>query len=96
MRVTVLPPKKIAAEFELEHFYGAGQRGLRHIALLRRAREVELIGNREKIADRCISMEVLFCTPMPEQRSATLGSSNHAAIVTRSSQTTIVSVINTL
>jgi hypothetical protein len=51
MRVTVLPPKKIAAEFELEHFYGAGQRGLRHIALLRRAREVELIGNREKIAN---------------------------------------------
>jgi hypothetical protein len=25
MRVTVLPPKEIAAEFELEHFYGAGQ-----------------------------------------------------------------------
>src|SRR5262249_22072564 len=47
----MLPPKKLATEFELEHFYGARQRGLRHVALLRRAREVQFIGNRKKIAD---------------------------------------------
>src|SRR5215472_9518629 len=51
MSVTMLPSKKLATEFELEHFYGAGQRGLRHVALLRRAREVQFIGNRKKIAD---------------------------------------------
>src|SRR5215831_19133746 len=51
MSVTMLPSKKLATEFELEHFYGAGQRGLRHVALLRCAREVQFIGNRKKIAD---------------------------------------------
>src|SRR5215831_17664581 len=51
MSVTMLPSKKLATEFELEHFYGAGQRGLRHVALLRRAREVQFTGNGKKIAD---------------------------------------------
>src|ERR1043166_789214 len=81
MSVTVLSSKQISAEFELQHFYGAGQRGLRHIALLRRAREVQLLGNREEIADLVHLHGSTPSIPRSQSSDGHSACSNHAAIV---------------
>ena len=50
MRVAALAVEQRPAEFVFQELDGAGERGLRDMALLGRAREIELLADREKVA----------------------------------------------
>src|SRR6516164_145022 len=49
LRMRTLAPKQITAQFLLELPYSAGQGGLRDVALLGAAREIERAGDRQEI-----------------------------------------------
>src|SRR6516225_11432185 len=51
LRMRALAPKQITAQFLLELPYGAGQGGLRDVALLGAAREIERAGDRQEISN---------------------------------------------
>src|SRR6516164_6651507 len=51
LRMRTLAPKQITAQFLLQLPYSAGQGGLRDVALLGAAREIERAGDRQEISN---------------------------------------------